>query len=396
MTREIYLKSLWRPYPKALKDDIKNELIKSRWSDPIADGILGEFTQQGEFITHGFKASDILVLGDIVLMKEHHIQLLAPNIGQKSLEQINKEKNHLLKWNGFLKSLRKFFETSGFLEIQTPTLVPSSGSETFLRPFTSNGYCLPTSPEFHLKRALVLGIENAFEIRSCFRQEENTPQHAAEFTMLEWYRSFAGIDAIQKDVYDLFKYVNDNIEGAIRFDGSITLKSMAEVFREYLNFDLTPQTSREELKKLAIDRRTHFDPSDSWNDLFHRLFIEHVEPRLGLVTPLILKDFPPSQSALARLNEKGWADRFEVYFRGFEIANAYDELNDPIENSKRFLTWQKEKRDLGSFVPPVDDGLIEALRLGMPTSGGIALGVDRLFMAFFGIKDIREIPVFRD
>ncbi len=214
--------------------------------------------------------------------------------------------------------------------------------------------------------------------------------------MIEWYRAFAGIDDIRKDVHDLLVYINEKIDGVTRFEGAIELKSMADVFKEHLGFSLTPETSREELKKLIIERGTHFDPADSWNDLFHRLFIEHVEPHLGQIRPLILKDFPPSQSALARLNSAGWADRFEVYFRGFEIANAYDELNDPVENSQRFIKWQKEKKELGRPLPPIDDGLIDALKTGMPPSGGIALGVERIFMAFFGIKDIREVKVFRD
>jgi elongation factor P--(R)-beta-lysine ligase len=157
---------------------------------------------------------------------------------------------------------------------------------------------------------------------------------------------------------------------------------------------LPPATTREELLALCDRLGLHALDEDSFNDLFHRLLIDHIEPKFSAMGPLIVRDFPPSQAALARLTPDGWADRFEFYWNGLEIANAFNEVTDPQEQIKRWQNEKNERAHLGTSEVPDDPDLIEALRRGLPPTGGIALGVERLYMACTGIREIRKLKLF--
>jgi len=171
--------------------------------------------------------------------------------------------------------------------------------------------------------------------------------------------------------------------------------TMAELFAKvFPGFVLKSTTSIDELRGLAQSQAVHFEPEDSWDDVFLRIFIEKIEANLGVDGPLLVRGYPPSQAALSRIAHNGFADRFEVYWRGLELANAFHELNDPIENQARFKKDADLKAHLGKIAVPIDAQLIEAFEAGMPPAGGIALGVERLFMALFEIRDISETRTF--
>lgn len=325
-------------------------------------------------------------------------------------------------WMAFLQQVRDFFHQRHFTEIHTPTLVPSPGMEPFLdvfeTQFESGSYkktfYLPTSPEFHLKKAVAQGWSSIFEIKPCFRNGEISKTHQPEFWMLEWYRAFANLDSIKTDVKNLVEFLDRNLKNEIAaYTYRNSLKenkptqgelanspivfisqSVSELFQNLLSFKLSPQTTREELAQLATQLNIYFLPSDSWDELFHRIFIDHVEPKIPKENPFFLTDYPASQAALARVNSLGWAERFEVYWKGLELANAYHELNDPKEQRTRFLADQEAKRALNKKVVPIDEDFLRALEFGFPPSGGIALGLDRLFMALFDIPEIKNTRMF--
>lgn len=309
-----------------------------------------------------------------------------PRVGSKALE-----------FAEFTETVRRYFLNQGLKEIFTPSLVPCPGLEPSLEPFSSERRrgsrvektYLPTSPEIHLKKALALGFTDIFEIKPCFRNNENSPHHAEEFLMLEWYRSFADLKIIKDDLKALLLALHDKIQNSVQIQET----EFSILFREVLDFPLTPQSSREDLARVCARLNIEFTGGDSFNDLFHRLMIEKIEPALLLKGPTIVQNFPPSMAALAKLTDDGWADRFEFYWNGFEIANAFNEVTNANEQAARWQIEKDERTRLGTSELPDDPELIQALKRGLPPTGGIALGVERLFMAMHGISDIRELRV---
>lgn len=315
---------------------------------------------------------------------------------------------HAGRFAVFVQRVRDFFIERGLQEVFTPTLVRCPGLEPSLEPFAtevvlgrlkSTAY-LPTSPEIHLKKAMARGWSDIFEIKNCFRKGENSAHHENEFLMLEWYRGFDDLTLVEQDLRELVATLAEEgwVMGAEpgHAAGSVAIGStdFAELFHEILQYKLTPKTTIEELRDLCERLNIHHIAGDSFNDLFHRILIDRIEPHLAFKGPTIVHRFPPSQAALARLDEDGWADRFEFYWRGLEIANAFNEVTDPEEQLRRWQMEQAERRHLGTSPLPMDEELIEALRRGIPSSGGIALGVERLYMACTGVEDIQELRLF--
>lgn len=302
----------------------------------------------------------------------------------------------------FMQEVRSIFAGRGFTEILTPTLVPSPGTEPYLEPFTTEwAYgdrtrtCyLPTSPEFHLKQLLAAGWTKIYEIKTCFRNGEIGEHHEPEFQMLEWYRAYSPLDAIADDVEALLSTLSQKLRPE-RPVPKLRRTTMATLFAKAFNgFSLTPTTTRDDLVALAGAFSVTVDVSDSWDDLFFRLFLEKIEGTLGLEDPVLVRGYSPTQAALSRIGADGFADRFEVYWRGLELANAFHELNDPDENVARFEADRARKEELGKPAVPIDKILIAALKHGLPPSGGIAMGLDRVFMALFEYRTIGETRGF--
>ncbi len=304
------------------------------------------------------------------------------------------------QWQSFTSSIREYFASQGFIETLTPTLVPSPGTEPFLDPFETHleigsskqKFYLPTSPEFHLKQLLVRGWTKIFEMKTCFRNGEVGQHHQPEFTMLEWYRAFAPLDLIAIDVESLLQKLVVDLKINIP---KLRRTTMSHLFAEaFSGFQLRPETSLKDLRDLASREKIEISPDDSFDDLFFRLFLERIEAHLGADGPLLVSHYPPSQAALSRIGPHGFAERFEIYWRGLEIANAFHELNDPSENENRFALDAAKKSEIGKAAVARDENLVSALKIGMPPSGGIALGVDRLFMALYDLRSINETRAF--
>ncbi len=301
-------------------------------------------------------------------------------------------------WENYLSQVRTFFIERGFAHITTPNLVLSTAMESALEPFQTDlnflnfkkQVYLATSPEFHLKRAMADGLTEIFEITPCFRNNEKGFQHLPEFTMLEWYRSYGKLEQLIQDIQDLLVFLMPQ-------EGQYTYKerSVRELFHDILGFDLTPDTTTKDLQALAKKLDLNFSTQDSWDDLFHLVFIAKIESHLGFEGIDYVYDYPKSQSALAKVNNNGWTDRFEMYWQGYEIANAFNELIDPGILKDRFLHEQQKKIKLGyKAIPPLDEHLIQAMTLGLPTSAGIALGLERLYMAINKSSQIENLKYF--
>lgn len=308
------------------------------------------------------------------------------------------------RWTQYLNVIRNYFVSNDFIELETPHLVRSPGTEPFLDPFEvefhqgghSQRFYLPTSPEFSLKKALVRGWTKIFEIKKVFRNGEVSEHHQPEFTMLEWYRAYERPEAITNDIQNLLERLTQHFN----LPHVETVETtMAQKFDQVLDFKLSPETTREQLLEECKSRQIHFTHEDSWNDLFHRLMIEFIEPSMKDGRAWIVRDFPPSQSAFARINNQGWADRFEMYWKGLEITNCFHELNDAQENILRQVRDLEIKIQIGKKAVDLDSDFQAHLLHGMPPAAGIALGVDRLFMGLFDyseISDTRLAPLTMD
>lgn len=323
------------------------------------------------------------------------IRLLSPNRGAqgRSSDVIRV----IREWNIFVKKIHSFFETQGFDLMTTPTLVSCPGTEPCLDSFSTELIFgsrkrilfLPTSPELHLKKCLAKGWDKIYELRACFRNGEISELHQPEFSMLEWYRAFANTDDIQLDIKDLIYFLCPEFKLKTWVSMSI-----AELFKKYLAFDLHPNTTMKELVELAVSHRLEVSAAFDFDEVFYFIFLEKIEPRLKEFPCLFVHSYPPSQAALARLKSDGWGDRFEFYINGVEIANAFCELNNPVEQRARAQDDLEKKKTYGRVPVPLDEDFFFHLEQGMPPASGIALGVDRLFMVLKGYSEIKEFRLF--
>lgn len=286
------------------------------------------------------------------------------------------------------RSIRSFFFERDFLELDAPLLVPAPGQEPYLSPFetTLTGFhgvsrpaYLTTSPEYSAKKLLAAGVKRLFVLGHAFRDgEEHGGNHQPEFTMLEWYRANADYRALMDDVDDLLRFFGRfhelNHETAERL-------TVAGAFRRYAGLG--------ERALLAGS------PNERYDDWFFKIFLTEIEPRLGRERPTILYDYPAPLAALARLKpgDPRYAERFEVYARGLELANAFSELTDASEQRRRLEEEQTLRRALGKPVFPLDEAFLEAVGR-LPPCTGIALGVDRLLMLLADTNNIEDVVLF--
>ncbi len=343
--------------------------------------------------------AEFLQEGDLVaVVSQSEIILLAPQL--KSLPNRSFSPALLKKWNLYLGFIRDFFKEREFLEVRTPVLVPCPGTEPTLDVFSTElqigsrkrKLFLPTSPELHLKKALALGADKIFELANCFRNGEITQRHQPEFMMLEWYRAYSNLSEIKDDVVNLVSFLAHRF--SLTAPRQVLSYSVADLFKKYCDFDLTPLTTAEELNALAARLQVDVHSAESIDDLFFLIFMEKIESRLESQDLIFVEKYPPYQAALARLTKDGWGDRFEVYWQGYELANAFHELNHPEIQRLRSIEDLDKKTRMQKEEIGLDQEFFDCLDAGMPPSGGIALGVERLFMCLFGIADIRELKIF--
>ena len=302
-----------------------------------------------------------------------------------------------------LTSLRGFFAARGFLEVETPLIVPSPGLEIHLDAVAAGDGYLITSPEYAMKRLLAGGLEKIFQVCKCFRANEHGPHHAGEFTMIEWYRAFDTIESIARDTEELVHAVcGDHAqlgERRIAVTPPWARLTVRDALGKWAGVHVAGDESAAELT--AAVRAAGIEIADglAWDDAFFTAWLARVEPALAeLDHAILIEDWPAPLAALARRKEGDprTALRFEAYVGGLELANAFDELVDAGEQEQRFREEQQVRRDRGRPVYPIDGKLIAALHEGLPPSGGIALGFDRLVMLATGATTIGDVQALAE
>jgi lysyl-tRNA synthetase class 2 len=314
-----------------------------------------------------------------------------------------------------IKLIREFFWSQNFLETETPIAARLPGQEPYLNPIpvifhepdgAETRMYLQTSPEFALKKILAAGYEKFFQICKSFRDyEQFGGNHNTEFTMIEWYRAPGTLKDIMDDTEKLFKYVAEKLgiseveykDKKVNVTGEWERMSMREVWKKYVGVELNDYLTSEKMAELVRARGLTAENGEPFEDLFFKIFLNEIESKLGMEKPIMIYDYPEQMCSLSRLskNDPRYAERFELYIGGLELANAFGELTDAVEQEKRLEADKAKRAQLGKETWPVDPDFINAIKqigdANFPSVGGTALGIDRMVMLFIGAKDINEV-----
>ncbi|MBP8819606.1 MAG: lysine--tRNA ligase [Syntrophomonadaceae bacterium] len=396
------------------KDDLgedKYELFKKLDIGDIL-GIEGEVfrTQKGEISIH---VRDLVYLSKSLHPlpeKWHGLKDVELRYRQRYVDLIvNPEvKEVFIKRSRIIKEMRNYLDERGYLEVETPMMQPIAGGAT-ARPFITHHNALGMdlylriAPELYLKRLIVGGLEKVYEINRNFRNEGISTRHNPEFTMLEIYQAYGDFETMMDLAENLIATVVNKINGSLivemegqRIDFTLPWQriSMLEAIEKYTGVNFTSIKSDEEARAAARSLNMEIDDKITRGELINEVFEEFVEQKL--IQPTFVYGHPVEISPLAKKNATSpeFTDRFELFIMQREIANAFSELNDPIDQKERFQK-QVEKRAQGdSEAHMMDEDYINALEYGMPPAGGMGIGIDRLVMLITGSPSIRDVILF--
>jgi lysyl-tRNA synthetase class 2 len=300
-----------------------------------------------------------------------------------------------------ISAIRRFLDNAGFIEVETPVLQPLYGGAA-ARPFTTHHnalnreFYLRIATELYLKRLIVGGLERVYELGKDFRNEGVDFKHNPEFTMLEWYEAYADYLDTADRCEQLIASVAAEIDcsGDVDFTPPWKRETLVEAIRERTGIDVMQFRDRDALAAQMEFRGLPAPADDTWPQLVDELLSKHVEPTL--IEPTFLMDYPIELSPLAKRHRSqvGLVERFEAYVGGMEFANAFTELNDPDEQRRRFEQQQALASAGDEEAQPYDESFLQALEYGMPPTGGIGIGIDRLVMVMTGRRSIREVVLF--
>jgi lysyl-tRNA synthetase class 2 len=320
------------------------------------------------------------------------------------------DRRPLLATRGRIRqALRRRFEAHGFTEVECGALQASPGNETHLHAFSTRrvdeaGHAqtlyLHTSPEFACKKLLAAGERRIFEFARVYRNREAGPLHAPEFTMLEWYRAGADWTEVMADAVDLCRIAAETAGGDLRWRGlscdprlEPERLTLSEAFARHAGLDLRrwiddPDRAADDARQAGL----RVSADDTWSDLFSRVVVERIEPKLGTGRLTLLCEYPAREAALARSlpDDPGFAERFEMYACGVELANGFGELTDAAEQRRRFEAAMDEKQRVYGERYPIDEEFLSALAV-MPAASGVAMGFDRLVMLATGASRIDQV-----
>jgi lysyl-tRNA synthetase class 2 len=297
--------------------------------------------------------------------------------------RLSRKSGNLARRAAIIGELRRFFTARGYLETETPFRIPAPAPESHIDAVSADGWFLHTSPEICMKRLLAAGYERIFQICRCWRGDERGSRHLPEFTMLEWYRAGTDYRGLMDECEELLREVatGAGFGSAVTFRGNeIRLDipwerlSVREAFQRYGGMSMEEGLASGE---------------------FDRVTTERIEPHLGLGRPTILYDYPAELGALARLrtDDPTVAERFELYMGGLELANAFSELTDTVEQRSRFESEAAVRAARGQVPYPLPEKFLAELGT-MPPAAGIALGIDRLVMCFLDAERIDDVVAF--
>lgn len=364
-------------------------------------------TKRGDLALYS-SAITLLAKGTALLASKHH-GLTDPEqiVKNRELAMISDDslcKTMIIRAQ-VISYLRRFLENRGFIECETPVLQSVYGGAN-ARPFTTHHHScdewrfLKISPELYLKRLLVGGLERVFEITKCFRNEGIDRTHQPEFTMLEWYQAYSDYSEQMMVFEELVSGLVEKIFGTriisyqgrtLNFERPWRRLSVYQGVREYAGID--PESASDAELLYVLHQR---DPQATFINrgrLIMELFEAYAEPQLW--EPTFVMDHPIEVSPLTKSHRHSphLVERFEPFIAGMEVGNAYSELNDPIEQRRRFEAQQAE-RAMDGEIPPLDQGFLNAMDLGMPPAGGVGLGIDRLLMILTDARSIRQVIPF--
>ena len=316
-------------------------------------------------------------------------------------------RNTFVKRSKIIKEIRSYLDKMDFLEVETPVLQPIYGGAN-ARPFTTHHnaldqrFYLRIADELYLKRLVIGGIERVYEIAKDFRNEGMDRNHNPEFTMLEFYWAYADYvdnmnlveDMIRKvskkTNSDLITYDNEEID----LNKPFKRVPFFDLLNENLGEDIS-QMSSQSLKELCNKKGLNTETNNNYGQFLDQLMSEFVEPKL--IQPTFVTDYPTAISPLAKKHRNGnekLVERFELFIAGSEFANAFSELNDPIDQRERFESQQKLALDGDEEAHPVDENFLQAMESGMPPTGGVGIGIDRLVMLLTGNRSIKDVILF--
>ena len=375
-------------------------------------GIEGEVfkTKTGEISIH---ASNVLLLTkslQILPEKFHGLTNTDIRYRQRYTDLIMNAdvKDTFVKRSKVISTIRQYLDGQGFMEVETPMLVANAGGAA-ARPFNTHYNALDEdvklriSLELYLKRLIVGGLERVYEIGRVFRNEGLDTRHNPEFTLMELYQAFTDYHGMMDLSEALFKTVAQAVCGTtvvqygeveIDFGKPFERITMIDAVKKYAGIDFTTIKTEAEAKALADEKGVHYEARHKKGDILSLLFEEFVEEHL--VQPTFIMDHPVEISPLTKKKPEDpeYVERFELFINGWEMANAYSELNDPIDQRERFIAQEELLAQGDEEANSIDEDFLNALEVGMPPTGGIGFGIDRMVMLMTNSPAIRDVLLF--
>lgn len=396
------------------RDSIGEDSYKDFKKYDVGDilGITGEVfkTKTGEISVH---ASSVTLLSkslQILPEKFHGLTDTDMRYRQRYVDLImNAEvKDTFIKRSKVISSIRRYLDGEGFMEVETPMLVSNAGGAA-ARPFETHFNALNEdlklriSLELYLKRLIVGGMERVYEIGRVFRNEGLDTRHNPEFTLMELYQAYTDYHGMMDLTENLYRYVAKEVTGSLvlkygehEMDLSKPFErlTMVEAVKKYANVDFNDIHSAEDAKKLADEHHIEYEDRHGKGDILNLFFEEYVEDHL--IQPTFIMDHPVEISPLTKKKPENpeYVERFEFFMNGWEMANAYSELNDPIDQRARFEAQEKLLAAGDEEANHTDEDFLNALCIGMPPTGGIGFGIDRMVMMMTDSPAIRDVLLF--
>lgn len=398
----------------AKRDDLGDDeyAILKRWDVGDIVEVKGFVfkTQMGEISIHALKVKLLSKSLQPLPEKYHGLTNTDLRYRQRYVDLImNPEvKETFIKRSAVISSIRKYLDSQGFMEVETPMLVSNAGGAA-ARPFDTHFNALDEdlhlriSLELYLKRLIVGGLEKVYEIGRVFRNEGLDTKHNPEFTLMELYQAYTDYNGMMKLTEDLYRHVAQEVCGTLQItygDDVIDLEkpfkriTMLDAVKEYSGVDFATIETDEQAKQIAKEKGIEFEQHHKKGDILNLFFDEYVEEHL--VQPTFVLDHPIEISPLTKKKPDNpeYVERFEFYIKGAEMANAYSELNDPIDQRERFKAQEELLAQGNDEANKTDEDFLNALSIGMPPTGGIGFGIDRMVMFFTNSSAIRDVLLF--
>lgn len=367
-------------------------------------------TKTGEISVHANKVTLLSKSLQILPEKFHGLTNTDIRYRQRYVDLIMNEdvKDTFIKRSRIISSVRRYLDGQGFMEVETPMLVSNAGGAA-ARPFETHfnaldeDFKLRISLELYLKRLIVGGMERVYEIGRVFRNEGLDTRHNPEFTLMELYQAYTDYNGMMDLTENLYRHVAKEVLGTtqITYNGvemdlgkPFERITMVDAVKKYAGVDWNEVKTTEDARKLADEHHIAYEKRHKKGDILNLFFEEYVEEHL--LEPTFVMDHPIEISPLTKKKPENpeYVERFEFFMNGWEMANAYSELNDPIDQRERFKAQEEQLAQGDEEANTTDEDFLNALEVGMPPTGGIGFGIDRMCMLLTGAAAIRDVLAF--